>query len=108
MSIAAPMGGGTLTTKLLTFGGSKLTLNYASSARGGIRVGLVGADGKPLEGYSLDDCPWIYGDSIERVVEWKRGKGVDDVTTDVSSLAGKPVHIVFELKDADLYALKFE
>ncbi len=108
VSIAAPMDGGTLTTKLLTFGGSKLTLNYSSSARGGIRVGLVGADGKPLEGYSLDDCPWIYGDSIERVVEWKRGKGVDDVTTDVSSLAGKPVHIVFELKDVDLYALKFE
>ena len=80
VSIAAPMKGGTFTTKPIRFAGKKLTLNYASSARGGIRVGLLDKDGNPIEGYSLEDCPWIYGDSIDRVVEWKRGKGVDDVT----------------------------
>lgn len=108
VSIAAPMAGGTLTTRPLCFTGKTLTLNYSSSARGGVRVGIVDAAGEPVEGYSLDDCPWIYGDSVERVVEWKRGEGVDDVTTDVSPLAGKPVRLVFELKDADLYSFQFE
>lgn len=107
VSMAAPMDGGKVTTKPILFAGKQLTVNYSSSARGGIRVGLLDTNGKAIPGYSLDECPWIYGDSIERVVEWKRGKGVDEVTTDVSPLAGKPVHIVFELKDADLYSFQF-
>lgn len=108
VSISAPMSGGTLTTEPLAFDGTKLTLNVSTSARGGVRVGIVDADGNAVAGYSLEDCPWIYGDFLDREVEWKRGDGVDDVTTDVSPLAGKPVRLVFELKDADLYSLKFE
>ena len=108
VSVAAPMAGGTLTTKPITFDGTRLTLNVSTSARGGVRVGALDAEGKPVDGYTLDDCPWIYGDFLDRIVEWKRGDGVDDLTTDVSPLAGKPVRLVFELKDADLYSLKFE
>ena len=97
------MKGGKLTTKPVRFSGKTLTLNFSSSAHGGVRVGLIGADSKPISGYSLDDCPWIYGDSLERVVEWTQE---EDVTTDVSVLAGKPVRLIFELKDADLYSFK--
>ena len=45
-----------------------------------------------------DDRP--YGDQIDRVVSWKSG-------TDVSQLAGKPVRLKVELKDADLYSFRF-
>lgn len=105
VSINATMKGGKLTTKPIQFAGTKLTLNFSSSARGGIRVGMIDAEGKPIAGYSLEDCPWIYGDSLDRPVEWSRN---ETVTTDVSSLAGKPVRLIFELKDADLYSFKFE
>jgi hypothetical protein len=105
VSINATMNGGQLATKAIRFSGKKLTLNYSSSARGGIRVGVADAAGKAIAGYSLDNCPWIYGDSLDRPVEWSRdGK----VTTDVSALARKPIRLVFELNDADLYSFKFE
>ncbi len=105
VSINATMKGGTLITKSLRFSGKTLTLNYSSSARGGIRVAITDPSGKPFPGYALDDCPWIYGDSLDREVEWSRG---ETVTPDLSAIAGKPVRLLFELKDADLYSFKFE
>lgn len=101
VSIHAPMSGGELITKPITFTGKKLTMNFASSAAGGIRVEIQDANGKALPGFTLDDSEEHFGDSIERSVVWKNG-------TDVSSLAGKSVRLRFALKDADLYAIKFE
>lgn len=59
------------------------------------------AKGKPMAGFALNDSEEHFGDSIERTVVWKSGSGV-------SSLAGKTVRLRFVLKDADLYAIKFE
>ena len=61
--------------------------------------------GKALAGYSLNDCPWIYGDSLRRIAEWKRGTVV---TSNAGSIAGQIIKLVFELKDADLFSFKFE
>ncbi|MCX7427145.1 MAG: hypothetical protein NTW96_16155 [Planctomycetia bacterium] len=105
VSVGATMPGGKLVTKPIRFSGKRLTLNLSSSARGGVRVGLLDASGAAIPGHSLDECPWIYGDAIDRPVEWTRDKGVTD---DVSAAAGKPVRMVVELKDADLYSFKFE
>ncbi len=91
-------GEGTLVTRPLTFAGAKLLLNIAS--RGPTRVELQDASGQPLPGCTLGDCTPITGDSIERAVKWKS-------RTDVSKFAGKPVRLRLELKDADLYALRF-
>jgi hypothetical protein len=95
------MGGGEIVSKPLTFKGTKLIMNFATSAAGDIRVEIQDADGKPLPGFTLDDCPPIFGDSIERLVTWNNGG-------DVSSLAGKPVRLRFVLKDADLFAVQFQ
>lgn len=100
VSINAPRKGGELVTKPLTFTGKKLAMNFATSAAGGIRVELQRPDGQPIPGYSLDDCPPIFGNTIERVVTWKKGP-------DLSQLAGQPVKVRFELQDADLYAIQF-
>ena len=105
VSISAPMKGGKLISKPIRFSGSKLSLNFSSSARGGIRVGIADPEGKPLTGYSLNDCPWIYGDSLNRRVEWIES---DKIVDNVGSIAGQPVKLVFELKDADLYSFKFD
>jgi hypothetical protein len=100
VSVNAPLSGGEVTTKPLTFAGSKLAINYATSAAGSVRVELQSSDGKPLESFALADCPEIFGDHIERVVEFKTGG-------DVSRLAGKPVRLRFALKDADIYSFQF-
>ncbi|MEQ1862204.1 MAG: hypothetical protein ABMA13_19990 [Chthoniobacteraceae bacterium] len=101
VSASAPMRGGELVTKPITFTGSKLTLNFSTSAAGSVRVEIQDAAGKPLPGFALDDCEETFGDAIERIVAWKAG-------SDVSALAGKPVRLRFELKDADVFAYQFK
>jgi hypothetical protein len=101
VSIHAPMSGGELITKPLAFSGRTLTMNFASSVAGGVRVEIQDEKGVALPGFSLMDCEEQFGDSIQRAVVWKNGG-------DVSSLAGKAVRLRFALKDADLYSIQFE
>ena len=100
VSVNAPLSGGEIITKPLVFKGDKLTLNFASSAAGDIRVEIQDEAGDPLPGFSLDDCPPFFGDTIERTVNWKAG-------SNVGRLAGKPVRLRFVLRDADLYSFRF-
>ncbi len=101
VSVNAPYAGGEMVTRPLIFAGSKLVLNMATSAPGSIRVEIQDAAGKPIPGFSLDDCPAFWGDEIERVVAWKGGHNV-------GRLAGRPVRLRFVMKDADLYAVRFQ
>ncbi|HUU23352.1 MAG TPA: hypothetical protein VM389_12530 [Phycisphaerae bacterium] len=100
VSLHAPMAGGAMQTRPLTFSGSNLLLNVSTSAAGGVRVEVQDADGKPLEGLAAADCTEIYGDSTDRLVRW----GARD---DLTALRGQPVRLRFVLKDADLYAFQF-
>lgn len=100
VSIRAPMSGGELITQPITFTGKHLSLNFASSAAGGLQVELQDADGKALPCFSLEDAEPLFGDSVDRIVRWKKGP-------DVSAHAGKPIRLRFLLKDADLYSLRF-
>jgi hypothetical protein len=100
VSVNAPLSGGELVTKPLTFTGSKLAMNFATSAAGTVQIEIQNELGNPIEGLALDDCPEIFGDEIDRVVAFKRG-------SDLSHLAGKPICLRFVLKDADLYSFQF-
>jgi len=100
VSVNASMAGGELVTKPLIFSGTKLVLNFSSSASGGIQVEIEDETGKPIPGFSLDECPPIFGDTLERTVSWQSG-------SDLSGLVGKSVRLRFLLKDADLYSLRF-
>jgi hypothetical protein len=100
VSVNAPYGGGQLLTKSFVFSGSKLEINFETSAAGGVRVQIESDDGKPFAGYTFNDCPEMIGDEIARVVAWSGG-------SDASKLAGKTIRLRFELKDADLYSLRF-
>ena len=100
VSLQAALSGGECITKPLMFSGSKLAINYATSAAGSIRVEIQDANGKPLDGFRLEDCPEVFGDSLERTVSWKAG-------SDLSKLAGRPVRLRMMLKDADLYSFQF-
>jgi hypothetical protein len=100
VSVQAPMSGGEVITKPLTFAGDRLTMNFATSAAGDVRVEIQDAAGKPVPGFALDDCPPVFGDAIERTIVWKSGG-------DVGQLAGKAVRLRFVLRDADLYSFRF-
>ena len=99
-SVNAPYAGGEMLTRPLVFSGRELAVNYSTSAAGGMRVEVQEADGKPILGFSLDDCPEIIGDEIERVVSWKDG-------SDLARLAGRPARLRIVMKDADLFAIRF-
>lgn len=101
VSINAPLSGGELVTKPLTFTGKTLSLNFATSAAGDLRIEIQDANGQPIPGYALDECAEVFGDSLNRRVTWKSG-------SDVSSLAGKPVRLRFVLRDVDLFSFRFE
>jgi hypothetical protein len=103
VSAYAPMAGGEFVTKPLIFEGRKLVMNLATSAAGSVCVEVQGADGKPISGFSLADCPPIFGDALEHIVAWKGGD-------DLGRLSGKwrsPVRLRFALKDANLYSIRF-
>lgn len=101
VSVNASMDGGELITKPLIFSGKNLMINFSSSAAGDVKVELQDENGDPIPGFTLGECPPVFGDSLERIVKW----GKD---SDLSSLAGKPVKLRFVLKDADLFSFRFE
>ena len=100
VSVNAPMKGGELVTKPIVFSGQQLELNFATSAAGSIRIEIQNPDGSPIEGFKLEQCPEIFGDTLRRIIPWK-----DNQT--LASLSGKPVRLRFVLKDADLYSFRF-
>ena len=81
VSVEATLSGGELVTKSLVFQGNELVMNFSTSAAGSVRVEIQTADGKPVEGFALADCPEIFGDQIDQVVTFRGG-------SDVSRLAG--------------------
>ena len=100
-SVRANYSGGELLTRPFIFSGKQLSINFATSAAGYIRVEIQSADGKPLPNFGIIDCQEQIGNEIERIVSW-------DGTTDLSKLAGKKIRLRFVMKDADLYAMQFQ
>lgn len=100
VSVSAPMKGGEVITKPLTFTGRNLWLNFATSAAGQVQVELQSRDGKPISGFGLKECQDTFGDSLDRKVVWN-SQG------DLNSIVGQTVRIRFVLKDADLYSFQF-
>lgn len=101
VSVHAPYAGGEFVTHPLVFEGGKLVINYSTSAAGSIRVEITDQNGQVIPGFELDKCPEIYGDEVEKAVEWSS-------SSELSSLSGQIIRLRFVLKDADLYSLRFE
>jgi hypothetical protein len=100
VSLRAPLVGGELVTKPITFAGNRLALNVSTSAAGSVRIEIQNVEGQAIPGFALADCHDVYGDGLDRTVAW-RGY------SDLGALAGKPVRLRFEVKDADLYSFQF-
>ncbi len=100
-SVNAPYAGGEMLTRPISFEGTELVLNLATSAAGSIRVEIQDQAGVPVPGLSMEDCDEIYCNELERVVTWGE-------SADLSTLAGTPIRLRFTMMDADLYSIRFQ
>ncbi len=87
--------GGQVVTKPVTFTGNNLSMNFATSSLGSVRVRILDTDGNPIDGY---DSGNHFGDSLDRPVAFEKS---------LADLSGKPVRLEFSLKDAELYSFQF-
>ena len=81
--------------------GARLLLNVDTGAQGELRAGLQDADGKPLAGFSTDECAVLCTNSTHAAVTWKDH-------SDVASLKGRDVRAVFTGTHTKLYSFRFE
>ena len=99
-SVNAGCRGGEVVTKPLVFRGSELRINFSTSAVGSVRIELQDAEGNAMPGYALEDMQAMYGDRLDYSVAWNG-------SADVSRLTGSPVRLRFELRDADVFGIRF-
>lgn len=95
VSVDGPAEGGTVTTAPVQFSGTHLDLNAATNQGGSIIVELRDAPGNLL----ARSKP-VTGDDLRCPVDWEDHGGI-------GKLAGKPVTLRFQLKDAQLFAFHF-
>jgi hypothetical protein len=93
VSVNAGWGGGEFVTKPFTFEGSNLVMNYSTSVAGHVRFEIDDGETTLASGET-------FGDEIERTVEWDGG-------ADLSALTGKGVRLRVNMKEADLYSIRF-
>ncbi len=101
VALGAGRKGGTLLTKPIVFSGKRLILNFRTSPKGHVRAELQSVDGTPLKQFELRNCQPLKGDSIEQPVVW------NSTNSDLSALAGKPVRLLLEVVDAQIFSFRF-
>ena len=99
VSVDAGAEEGTLTTKPLVVGGSRLVVN-ADAQSGQVLVEILDVDGKPLAAFNKHDCDPMQVDKIRHTITWN-GK------LDLTQLAGKAIKLRFYLRNAKLYSFMF-
>jgi hypothetical protein len=100
-SLSAGAGGGSVTTRPLTFSGRRLLVNAAARGGGELRAEVLTPDGLPLSGFGAADCRPVRGDSTAALLVWTGGQ-VGDARP--PSGAAYPLRLRFCLTSADLYA----
>jgi hypothetical protein len=98
VSLDAGPDGGWIETRAVQLGSPSLIVN-ADASRGRVRVALLEADGRPLQGFTLDDAVPIERDETRAVARWR---GHAPVPTD------RPLRVLVELTSARIYSLSAE
>jgi hypothetical protein len=99
VALDASVAPATFTTEPLTFEGDRLEINADVRGGGYVKLELQDEAGQPLPGFALAQCTPLAGDSLRHVVKWEGGG--------LKTLAGKPLRLRCEARDASLYAFQF-
>ena len=95
-SLDADATAGELTTRPVTFSGSRLFVNV-DCPRGEFRAEVLDESGKTIEPFSLANCIAVKADSTLAPVAWRDN-------SDLSALRGKTVRFRFHVQQGSLYA----
>lgn len=87
-------------SKLFTFTGKKLYINYETRPQGFLQFELQDKDGIAIQNFTMDDCMIFSGNEFSREVSWLSG-------SDLSSLVNTPVYLKIKMSDADIFSLQF-
>ncbi|MBI2440634.1 MAG: hypothetical protein HYV35_04600 [Lentisphaerae bacterium] len=100
--IAATAGprGGRFLTPLLWHDGKQLELNIDCQGLGEAFVQIRDAEGRPVGGFTREDCDPVDLNHLRHTVTWK-GR------SDLSFLAGTPVRLEFFMRSARLFTFAF-
>jgi len=90
-----------LKSKLMTFTGKNLIVNYETRNNGNIKFGLSDINGNVISGYSVDNCLPLTGNEFTKTVSWNSGN-------DLSSFVNTPLYLNIRMTDADLYSIQFQ
>lgn len=96
VSYSAQKEKGTLLTRPVTFTGEHLFVNV-NCPNGELKVEVLDADNKVIQGFSANDCKPLTVDSTIAQIKWKNKK-------DLSALRSQPVRFKFYLTNGDLYS----
>lgn len=88
-------------SKLFTFTGDKLVVNYKSGTSGSIAFEIQDQNGNPYPGFSIDDCDPLTGDSFGQTVTWNNN-------SNLASLVNTPVFLRVNMSNSDLYSIQFK
>ena len=94
ISRRATYAGQKVVTKPIVFSGSRMLVNFSTSARGRMFVTIRDEAGAGIKSVEM------FGDKVDRPVDFEAGGKVAD-------FAGKPVVVEFDMSDADLYSFRF-
>ena len=100
ISLDAGADGGTLVTRPITPGGTRLAVNADMGRNGTLKVEVQEPSGRPLPGFEASACTGLSGDGLRQVVRWGERRGD-------ASWPDRSVRLKFELRDAKLYGFCF-
>ena len=95
-SLAAGFDSGRITTKPIVFDGSTLHINAKANFHAQVVAEVLDAKGKPIAGYTTNDCVPMTVDSVDHAIEWKQAK--------LAALTGRPIKLRFHLVNTQLYS----
>ena len=98
VSLDAGEAPGLLRTPLVLLDASRLSLNI-NAADGEVKVQVVDDSGQPVPGFTFADCQPVSGDSLHKMVRWRRP---------LTALQGQPLHLEFSLRRAELYGFQLK
>ena len=101
-SLTSDRASGQVTTRPLTFAGTRLSVNAAVRAGGSVRVAVLDRDGQPLPGLDAADCRPVTGTGTGQPITW------DSAALSSAASPAAPVRLRFHVENADLYAFWIE
>ena len=93
---------GRIQTKALIPSGGTLTANVRTTPTGEVRFALLDYQTlEPLPHYSLNESIPITGDAASGLAQWRERNNLDEI-------AGRPVILEVQVREGELYALRFD